>query len=237
MKKLYQKSEIWFAVGTIIVYVMVAGNLRGNFGDDSIWMMLGMIAMTAVLAVFLVQNGLCSKYGLDFLPKGKPYLYFIPFVLLSLANLYLGVQLHFSPLNQIFAIISMALVGFLEEIIFRGLLFRAIEKESHTRALVISAVTFGAGHIINLLTGQATGETFIQIAYAIAIGFAFVLCFDRCGSLWPCIITHSLIDITSTLSASLNPLAEPSEKYQILTIMVISVGYAVYLARKPAVRK
>lgn len=237
MKKLYEKSEIWFAVGAIIAYVMVAGNLRGNFGDDSIWMMLGMIAMTAVLAVFLVKNGLCGKYGLDFLPKGKPYLYFLPFVLLSLSNLYLGVQLHFSPLNQVFAIVSMTLVGFLEEIIFRGLLFRAIEKENHTRALIISAVTFGAGHIINLLTGQATGETFIQIAYAIAIGFAFVLAFDRCGSLWPCIITHSLIDITSTLSNHLSPLAEPSEKYQILAIMVISIGYAVFLIRKPAVKK
>ena len=36
MKKFYEKSEIWFAVMWIIIYVVVMGNLRNNFGDDSV---------------------------------------------------------------------------------------------------------------------------------------------------------------------------------------------------------
>ena len=42
------------------------------------------------------------------------------------------------------------------EIIYRGLLYRAIEKDSVKQAIVISAITFGAGHIVNLLTGQGS---------------------------------------------------------------------------------
>lgn len=45
MKKLYEKSELWFAILWIIAYCVIAGTVRGNFGDDS-------VVMTAVLAVF-----------------------------------------------------------------------------------------------------------------------------------------------------------------------------------------
>ncbi len=50
--------------------------------------------------------------------------------------------------------------------------------EQHTRKLeAISAVTFGVGHIVNLLTGHGSVDTVLQMGYAIAIGFAFVMCF------------------------------------------------------------
>ena len=56
MKKLYEKSEIWFAVAWIIVYVVVMGNLRGNFGDESLYSMLAALVMAVVLTVFMVRN-------------------------------------------------------------------------------------------------------------------------------------------------------------------------------------
>ena len=35
MKKLYEKSELWFAILWIIAYCVVCGTVRGNFGDES----------------------------------------------------------------------------------------------------------------------------------------------------------------------------------------------------------
>lgn len=35
MKKFYEKSETWFAITWIIIYVVIMGNLRSNFGDES----------------------------------------------------------------------------------------------------------------------------------------------------------------------------------------------------------
>ena len=49
--------------------------------------------------------------------------------------------------------VSMLFVGVLEEVIFRGLLFLAMAKDSMKAAVIVSSVTFGMGHIVNLLSG------------------------------------------------------------------------------------
>ena len=51
-------------------------------------------------------------------------------------------------------ILSMLCVGFLEEVIFRGFLFRALAKENVNKAIIITSVTFGLGHILNLFNGS-----------------------------------------------------------------------------------
>ncbi len=234
MKKLYEKSEIWFAVIWIIIYVVVMGNLRANFGDDSICSLIGLSAISLVLTIFIVKNKLCKKYGLTIFPDGKPYLYFIPFILLCSVNFWKGFSLHYDLPHRIIAVFVMALVGYVEEVVFRGLLFKAIEKENPKRAVIISAVTFGAGHIVNLLTGHVSLDVLLQIAYATAIGFAFVMVFYKSGSLLPCIITHSIIDISSKFSKTDLP-----EKTEVLInyiscvfILIVAGGYALYIHKR-----
>lgn len=228
MKKIYEKSEICFAVMWIVIYVMVMGNLRNNFGDDSIISFLGLGVIALVITLFILKNNLTQKYGLVKVKECKKYLFFLPFVVLMSVNFWAGITMHYAGLNQAFALLTMALVGYVEEIIFRGLLFKAIEKESAARAIIISAVTFGAGHIVNLFTGQASVDTFLQMAYAIAVGFAFVMVFYKSQSLWPCIITHSVIDMTSKFSGDV------SESMSIIIsviIILVAGGYALYLRK------
>ncbi|MBP3524295.1 MAG: CPBP family intramembrane metalloprotease [Clostridia bacterium] len=235
MKKLYEKSEIWFAVAWIIVYVVVMGNLRGNFGDESLYSMLAALVMASVLTVFIVRNRLTDRFGLVLWTDSRKYLYFIPFVLLCTVNLWFGVSLHDSMGRQIVAVMTMALVAYVEEIIFRGLLYRAIEKDSVKQAIVISAITFGAGHIVNLLTGQGSLDTLLQMGYAIAIGFAFVMCFYKSGSLVPCIATHAIVNVTSKFSNHNIPeQAEMLWSYgSFLFIVLVAGGYALYLRSVP----
>lgn len=234
MKKIYEKSEMWFAVAWIIIYVAVMGNLRNKFGDESLFSMLGVLIIAAILTVFMVKNKLTEKYGLISCKGSKKYLYFIPFILLCTVNLWFGVSLHYDMQHQIIAVITMALVGYVEEIIFRGLLYKAIEKDNVKQAIIISAVTFGAGHIVNLLTGHGGVDTVLQMAYAIAVGFAFVMCFYKSGSLIPCIITHSVIDITSKFSN--HNISEQTEKYwnygATVFIILVAGGYALYLRKR-----
>lgn len=70
-------------------------------------------------------------------------------------------------------------VGFIGKILFRGFLFKAIEKESVKKAIIIiiSILTFGIGHIVNLFNGQDTLNTIIQIIYALSLGYLFVMIF------------------------------------------------------------
>lgn len=231
MKKFYEKSEIWFAVAWIIVYVVVMGNLRNNFGDESLYSMLAVLVIAVVLTVFMVKNKLTEKFGLVIWTDSRKYLYFIPFILLCTVNLWFGISLHYSISQQIIAVITMAFAAYVEEIIFRGLLYRAIEKDSVKQAIVISAVTFGAGHIVNLLTGQGSLDTFFQMGYAIAIGFAFVMIFYKSGSLVPCIVTHAIVNMTSKFSNhNISKQAETLWGYgSFLFIVLMAGGYAFYL--------
>lgn len=238
MKKLYEKNELLFAIVSIIIYVIVMGTLRGNFGDESPVCTIGLTAIAALLTAFILGNGLKDKYGLKKPANTKAFLYFVPFALLCTVNFWFGFRTHYSPARQIIAVINMALVGFTEELIFRGLLFRAIAKENVKEAIVISAVTFGAGHIVNLLTGHGSTETALQIVYAVAIGLSFVLAFYKGGSLIPCIVTHGIINIGSVFSNDLLP-ANTARLYDYCgTAFIILVAgfYSVYLVKVKSLR-
>ena len=233
MKKFYEKNEIWFAIICIIIYVVLMGNIRNNFGDASWISVLVLVALSTFITLFIIKNKLGKKYGLIGLSNPKKYLYFIPFILLISVNLWFGVTMQYDLIHQIYAIITMALVGYIEEIIFRGFLFKAIEKDSIKEAIIISAVTFGVGHIVNIFTGHATIETLLQIISAISIGFAFVLIFYKSKSLLPCIITHSLIDISSKFSVDNGGSASDFWNFiPVVFVIVVAGGYALYLLKK-----
>ena len=127
-------------------------------------------------------------------------------------------------------IISMLCVGFLEEIIFRGFLFQAMRKDGLKSAIIVSSVTFGFGHIINLLSGAELIPTLIQILYAVSTGFAFTLLFLKSGCLWPCILTHSAINALSAFVPGEIPL--PTQLISGLFLTVVSLCYALYYLKK-----
>ena len=130
-------------------------------------------------------------------------------------------------------IISMCCVGFLEEVIFRGLLFRAMEKENLRSAIIVSSLTFGIGHIVNLFNGSGRdlASTLIQIVFAILIGFILVLIFYHGKSLVPCILFHSANNALKVFAVegSLSPQAEMIINF--VLIIVVLGGYSCFLVK------
>ena len=125
----------------------------------------------------------------------------------------------------------MLLAGYVEEFLFRGLLFTAMLREGRAKtAIIVSALTFGIGHILNLFTGQNVPETLVQIVFAVAWGLIFTLVFYKGGSLIPCVIAHSMIDVFSVINVDDNMTAS------ILFIgatILLGGAYCAYLARIP----
>lgn len=234
MKKLYQKSELWFSLLWIIAYVVLlsaADSVSTFLGTEKIVTAPLCAALAAVLFVFIRRNRLSEQYGLcRFLGDPKRYLFFIPLALLASTNVWWGVKLNFTVLESVLYVLSMIGVGFLEEVIFRGLLFKALCKDSVPRAVVISSVTFGLGHIVNLLNGSEIPQTLMQIAYAVAAGFLFTILFYKGKSLWPCIIAHGVLN---SLSAFANGDNEPMWGGFVTGafLCVVSIGYAVHILR------
>jgi hypothetical protein len=229
MRKLYEKKEILFAVLWIVLYCVILSTIRGSFGDASIYMLLALIVFTAGITAFVKVNHLESKYGLDGWPKDmKKHLFFIPVWILAMGNIWDGFSPSYQGTALLYAVLSMILVGFVEEILFRGFLLRAmLAKDKVTTAIIISAVTFGIGHIVNLFTGQASFETVMQIIFAISWGFILTMVCYKSGSIIPCIIAHAVIDVSSLFGAD----NELVDRIYVGVMIVTAIIYCIYLSR------
>ena len=226
MNKLYQKSELWFSLTWILVYII------GTSITDSIGKLYTLILhlfLTALALFWVCKNGLRSKYGLckPSIPARR-VLYYIPLLMAASCNLWFGVRMNMSVAETAAYVGSMLCVGFLEEFIFRGLLFKAMEKDSMKAAVIVTSLTFGIGHIINLFNGSGMDlvANMGQVVSAVAFGFLFVVLFLKTGSLLPCIITHSAINALSAFAVS------PSPLWDLLTALILTAiagGYALYL--------
>ena len=198
------------------------------------------IVISAVIFLFVKKNGLMEKYGLaGWAKNSSAMLWFIPLWLLSCLNLFSGIQPDYPVPGLIYAAVSMAFVGFAEELIFRGFLFKAMLKDGNVKAAVIvSSVTFGMGHIINLFTGHELIATLTQVVFAVAMGFVFTLVFYKSGSLLPGILAHSFIDVASVFASN-----EGSQLVNLIVhivVIVVSVAYCLYLGKRvetPAINR
>lgn len=232
MKKFYEKFEVLFAVLWIIAYCALTIPIRGKLGDESPLMLAALAAVAVGSFAFVKGYHLEEKYGfVKWRGKARDYLFFIPILILMTGNLWGGFGIAYEGISQVYAVCSMLLIGFIEELLFRGFLFRAIlKKDPAPVAITITAVTFGIGHIVNLFAGQASLETVIQVFFAIAWGFMFTFVFYKSGNLVVCIVVHGMVDALSKFTPESRLTAE--YVYMSATI-VFAIGYCIYLSRRP----
>lgn len=232
MTRFYQKNELAFSLTWIALYVILfsaADQISANLGTVKIVTAPMCLVMIAFLAVWIGRNGLAEKYGLGKVKINyRNYLYFLPLVVIASTNLWRGVGLHMSVLETILYVVSMLCVGFLEEVIFRGFLFKALCRQNVKRAILISSITFGIGHIVNLLNGAEVFSTLLQICYASAVGFLFTIIFYRSKSLVPCILTHSAVNSLSAFGVSRG---KASDMIVAAVLTVVSLAYAVWMEK------
>ena len=207
MRKLYEKKEILFAFLLIIAYYSVTAPIKGAFGLNSLWTLLALLAAAAGITAFVVFNRLETKYGIAGWPeKPKNYLFFLPLWILAAGNLCFGFAPAYQGTGLVLAVLSMIVIGYTEEMLFRGFLFRALLIGQRAAAAVtISALTFGIGHIVNLLNGQTAADTLLQIVFAVSWGLILTTVFYVSGCLFPCVIAHAVIDVFSLFAAENRP--------------------------------
>ena len=191
------------------------------------------VLQAVILFAFIRKNNLLKRYGLC-----KPsvsawrFIYYVPLFVLASGNLWNGVALNYSPAATVSRVVCMLFVGFLEEVIFRGLLFKAIAKDNVKSAVIISSVTFGIGHIINLFNGSGMDlvNNLCQIVFAVAVGFMLVTIFYRGRSLIPCILVHSAINTLGTFANDTN-LTAKKQLIHLAVMIIITVAYTLILTR------
>ncbi len=233
MKKLYEKNQVTFAIIWIVIYVAglsLADSISASIGIQKIITVPLCVVLTLVLVLWAKKSNLLEKFGLK--PSKtdyKSYFYFAPMLIICSTNLWAGVTLNFTVIESVLYVLSMICVGFLEEFIFRGLFFTAMRKDGLKSAVIVSSLTFGIGHIVNLLNGAAVAETLLQICYATAIGFLFTIIFHKTNNLYPCIITHAAVNSLSAFAVDREGIYDIAAA---VVLIVVSVGYAVWIIKK-----
>lgn len=225
MTKAFEKHEALFCGLLIIIYIVVNSVCVQSFGNTS-WVsfIANTILSGCLIAIMLVLKR-TSYYGLTKVENARQYLYFIPLFVIVTVNLWNGFNINHSVSEIVFHILTMVNIGFIEEIIFRGFLFKMMAKNNVKSAIIVSAITFGVGHIINLLNGAELLPTLMQIAYATSIGYLFVIIFYKSKSLVPCIVTHALVNslsifnVENTVSIYIAP----------IFLIIVPLAYAFYI--------
>lgn len=235
IREFYDKNELGFSIIWIIAYCILASigdNISDELGISKVITLPILLVLSVILFLFIKRNNLTEKYGFckaDI--AASKMLFYIPVIILLTANMWHGFRVNMSLLETILYILSMLCVGFLEELIFRGLLFNAMLKNGKNSAIIVSSVTFGVGHIINLINGSGAEllPNLLQVVYAIAVGFMFMMIYYRTKSLLPCIITHGVFNALSAF-ANETGLTSKEQIISCILITLISGAYALYIA-------
>jgi len=165
------------------------------------WVRQYVVALLAVLVlqvVFLRWSGWVREVFRDEPRKGGVAWWIAPtLMLLAAAGVFAGGGVGTAPSGYwIGMTATMVLVGFTEEVTFRGIVLvgarRAFSRE--WIAVVVSSVTFGLFHLPNAILGQELGASMLQVLATGVIGTALYSLRRASGRLWPCVVLHAVYD-------------------------------------------
>lgn len=130
------------------------------------------------------------------------------------------------PADLLLAILaSGVLVGFAEELLFRGIFLRALRAggRRESAAAIWTAAAFGLFHLPNVFMGTGWVGT-IQVVIAGASGLVLYLFRRHYGTIWPAMFAHGAWDISTFLAGAY---ADPWLQASALWILVGSFGLAL----------
>jgi membrane protease YdiL (CAAX protease family) len=186
------------------------------------------LGLTMIAIFLLTLKGQWKAIGFRAADKPTDFRYYIlPFFPLAI-NLIPGVEV--SSLGHLTEILAITLmVGFVEEVYFRGLMLNPLRARGFWKAAILTSFLFGLTHAMNVLAGKSLAEDAAQILYAMAIGFAYAALVLKKGIIWPLVLAHFLIDFT-------NFIQKPGYTYPlfwnlfiVLSITAIFTAYGLFL--------
>lgn len=232
MLQLYKDKAVLHSLVWLMIYLLlntITGNLAGSLGlEPYLVSSLPNLLLSVVCLYYLMRSNIAADIGLltKSTEKSKTMLFYLPLLIIPFLNLFYGINIDLSP-TQILAILAMYIgVGFMEEIIFRGLMFKALsQKWNHYAVVIFISLTFAFGHAVSIVAiDQSVGDTVLQIINAFVVGFLFTIVVIASGNLTICIITHILYNFMADIS-----LVGSTDIEIIIISFIMTLLYFVYL--------
>ncbi len=232
MKKLYERKAVLHSLvwlGAYLILNTITDNIAGAMNIDfNMVTAIPNLVLAAGCFYYLKRTGIAEDIGLLTKPeeKNSVMLYYIPLLLLPFLSLFYGINTSLSAAEIVLMLAMYTAVGFMEEVIFRGLMFKALLKKWNRFIVVVFiSFTFAIGHIVSMAAiGQSGTDTVFQIINAFVVGFMFMEVILASGNLTICIIAHILYNFIGNIS-----MASSSHIEIIVFNTVITALYFVYL--------
>lgn len=244
VKRLAKSRPVLFAaVCTVAAMLIWAVELDGN-SIGGIDMVVSHV-LTSALALWLMHAlSILSSAGFGTRGFGRGLLLGIPFYVLGIASaLFSNPGMEFAGFATAGIVptlrftLAMFMVGFGEEVLFRGLVlgqFLSLWGETQkgiVRSVWVSAAIFGAVHLMNMLVAQPL-TVLVQTLNAASAGVLFAAIYIRCRNLWAVIAVHTIVDWLALALEQLLPQATSIVASEITVaqgVLVVLVGSAVPL--------
>lgn len=175
------RSGVYYGVlflVSVVIFHKFLGRTTRNLGDN-----LGP-ACQAVLV------GLVGLYGMNELVCRLGSL--LHAGLADLNDTPISAQVEDAPRFAFLIIVCIA--PFVEEVLFRGLVFGCLKGKSRAVAYVLSCLLFALFHVWSFLADGPTLAGFLVMAQYLAPGFVLAWSYDRSGTLWTPIGLHALFN-------------------------------------------
>ena len=101
-------------------------------------------------------------------------------------------------------LLECMMVGFFEEIAFRGVIFLGILKRNpedklwQLASIALSSAVFGLVHLVNLFE-SSPGAVLLQIGYSALIGAMCAVILIKTANVWLCVVIHGLYNFAGAV--------------------------------------
>ena len=205
-----------------------------QFGNEAI--------VAIVLALLITYLGWWRKIGFQSINPGGLKFLLPPIMLVIIMTAFIAASnpeapgiLGFTSLQQFVVLLLMILLlGFNEELIFRGITFFGLRTVySPIIATIMAALIFGIFHYVNLFNGQEFPETSYQVLHAAAAGFMYGALRLRIGAIWPVMLFHgfwdmSLFEIQTMNLTTSTALPTTTHEFQIIHALLLMLPALLY---------
>ncbi|MBD7957380.1 CPBP family intramembrane metalloprotease [Microbacterium sp. Sa4CUA7] len=235
MRTLQDTKPIWHALIWVVIYI-VSVNIGDYVGEVIAFPAMTsvvLMVLSVVLLVYLRVGRRLAFYGVRRVMSGTlpRTLFYVPLFAIAFVQYFTGFASDLDWQTVVSVVLLVVAVGFIEELLFRGFLLQALRTRGGvTRAIIISGVTFGFGHLVNLLRGYSIPDQALQLVGAVLIGIALAYCVVLTGSILPGVVFHVLFNLSGALTAH----SVLGDSITIGIVAVVMIPYILFLRNRLA---
>jgi len=214
-----ERRPVSFALGTLgfvialtVVSQVVLEALFPRLTADGVALVINWIYVALSIAL-VAWLGWWSKIRLTARVNRGALVYLLPLLALVLLPVVFGLSLPEVSLVEgatlpdwavlVTIVFGVALgAGVAEELLYRGVLLRALEPRGRLFAAVLTGVLFGLTHFSRVVLGASVEEWVLGLVLQLPLAVGLAAVAFRLDSLWPLIVWHVAADITLSMAAT-----------------------------------